>query len=407
MDFISLPVEIIVLIFSFLSPKHIKEARLVCKAFCWYSSQYLIDTVFAGSQTNTLQRLEEIATHDIFRKTVTTVVYSTCSLSRNYATVDEYYEHLQELQEHPLRSKDTIPTKEQCEVYWGKYRELYDDQVRVLRDGSDKTRITMALQSMPNVKHLVLSCAAWESPAHPLYAVWDAGSDFVIKPGHDPDKGPWLLSHGFEVMSSAFIANKIRPESLMQIEPKYTYDVLRSNCFTKELQQFFIPLYKISLIFNEQRIAYLDMVKNCLFAARRLEYLRVEVGTLERRTAFTALLDNSWPNLTSVSLEFDFDYEVFVAFCRKNKSLRFLHLKTCGLFGGTWAELVPIMRECFHLTDARIEGLSERNGEYAWTRANKEIDSYLRLPEAEHYLVHGGENPFRSGVLELEDVRYL
>ena len=63
--------------------------------------------------------------------------------------------------------------------------------------------------------------------------------------------------------------------------------------------------------------------------------------------------------------------------------------------------------QCFHLTDARIEGLSERNGEYAWTRANKEIDSYLRLPEAEHYLVHGGENPFRSGVLELEDVRYL
>jgi hypothetical protein len=115
MDFISLPVEIIVLIFSFLSPKYIKEARLVCKAFCWYSSQYLIDTVFAGSQTNTLQRLEEIATRDIFRKTVTTVVYSTCSLSRNYTTVDEYYEHLQELQEHPLRSKDTIPTKEQCE----------------------------------------------------------------------------------------------------------------------------------------------------------------------------------------------------------------------------------------------------------------------------------------------------
>jgi hypothetical protein len=233
------------------------------------------------------------------------------------------------------------------------------------------------------------------------------GNDFVIKPGHDPDEGPWRLSHGFEVMSSAFIANKIRPESLMQIEPKFTYDVLRSNCFTKELQQFFGPLYKTSLIFNEQTIAYLDMVKNCLFAAKRLEHLLVRVETLERRTAFTTLLDNSWPNLTSVSLEFDFVYEVFVAFCRRNKSLRSLHLKTCDLFGGTWAELVPIMRVCFHLTDARIEGLGERNGEYAWIRANKEIDSYLRLPEAEHYLVHGGENPFRSGALELEDVEYL
>ena len=407
MDFISLPVEIIIFIFSFLSPKHIKEARLVCKTFCQYSSQYLMDSVFAGSQTNTLKRLEEISEHDIFRKIVTTVVYSICSLRRDYAIVDEYYEHLRELQELKIYAEDTIPRKEQCEVYWGKYRELYDDQVRVLRDGSEKTRITIALQRMPNVKHLVLLCVVWKSLAYPLYSVWDTGSDLIIKPKYDPDDGPWQLSHGFEVMSSAFIANKIYPESLIQIELHSTTDVLCSNCFTKELQQFFDPLYNILLILNEPSIAYMDMVKNYLFAAKRLEHLRLEVEILEIRTAFTVLLDNSWPNLTSVSLEFDFDYELFVLFCRRNKSVRSLHLKTCGLFGGTWKEVVPIMRECFYLTDARIEGLTERNREYAWIRANQEIDEYLRLPEAEYYLVYGRENLFRSGALELEDLDYL
>jgi hypothetical protein len=80
MDFISLPVEIILFIFSFLGPKHIKEARFLL-----------------ARRRIRCKRLEEIATHDIFCKTVTTVVYSTCSLRRNYATVDEYYEHLQEL----------------------------------------------------------------------------------------------------------------------------------------------------------------------------------------------------------------------------------------------------------------------------------------------------------------------
>jgi hypothetical protein len=90
-----------------------------------------------------------------------------------------------------------------------------------------------------------------------------------------------------------------------------------------------------------------------------------------------------------------------------NKSLRSLPLNTCDLYGGTWAELVPLMIECFHLTDARLQGLGERNGEYAWRRANEESDRSLRLPEAEHYLVHGGENPFTSGVLELEGVEYL
>lgn len=128
---------------------------------------------------------------------------------------------------------------------------------------------------------------------------------------------------------------------------------------------------------------------------------------LERRTSFTRLLSNSWPNLTSISLGFDLDFVLFVAFCRRHKSVRSLHLKGCGLFGGTWEELVPIMRECFHLTDAWIECLAERNGEYAWIRAHNEIDVYLRLPEAEHYPIHGGENPFSSGALELEDLDYL
>jgi hypothetical protein len=149
------------------------------------------------------------------------------------------------------------------------------------------------------------------------------------------------------------------------------------------------------------------IVKPCLFAAKRLEHLHLQVEMIESRTAFTGLLSNSWPNLISVSLRFDFDYELFVAFCRRHKSVRSLSLKYCSLVGGTWAKLVPIMRECLHFTDAWIEGLVEHNGEYAWIRANEEIDGHFRLPAAEHYLVHSGENPFRSGALELEDSEYI
>jgi hypothetical protein len=148
-------------------------------------------------------------------------------------------------------------------------------------------------------------------------------------------------------------------------------------------------------------------VKNCLFAAKQLEHLELRIEMFEMQPAFTTLLSNSWQNPTSVSLRFDFDYELFVAFCRRHKSVSSLSLKNCTLFGGTWEELVPIMREYFQLKDAWIEGLVERNGEFAWIRANEDIDGHLRLPAAEHYLVHGGENPFRSGALELEDVEYL
>ena len=409
MDFISLPVEIILSVFSFLSPRHIKETRLVCKTFCRYSSQYLIDSVFAGSQTNTLERLEAISKHDIFCKAITTVVYSTCSLRRDYATVGEYYEDLYQLRGRVMleENRNTIPTKERCEVYWGKYREVYDDQLRVLQDNSDKTRITIALQSMPNIKHLVLSGDAWKSPAHPLHSVWQSGSDLIITPTYDSDDGPWQLSHGFEVMSSALLANKIHAVSLTQVEPHYIPEVLRSNCYTKELRQFFASLENISLYFNDDSIDYLDSVKNCLSTAKRLESLELIVETLEDRTDFTALLNNSWPNLTSISLQFALDYEPFVAFCRKHRNVRSLILKQSALFGGTWEDVVLIMRECFHLRDARIEGLTERDGEFAWIPTNDKLTDTLRLPNVEHYLVHGGANPFRSGALELESLEYL
>lgn len=402
MELLSLPSEIIVSIFSFLSPKYIKKVRLVCRDFCSYSSQYLkVDSVFAGSQTKTLERLEEIAQHDVFSKTVTTVVYATCSLRRGYETVDEYYEHLQELK-RPY-SEDTIPTKEQCKLYWGRYQDIYNDQVRVLRDGSDKARIAFALQRLPNLKHLVLSCTAWESPTHPLHAAWEAGQDAIIKPTFDPDDGLCQVSHGLELMSSAFIANNIRPQSLIQTGLMFPSDLLRSNYFTTESRPFFEPLHKLSLHFSSERsFTYLDMMKTYIFAAKRLEHLKLHIEMLERQPAFTGLLSSSWPNLTSVSLTFDLDYEPFVAFCRKHETVRSLRLELCDLYNGTWEELVPIMRDCFRLTDTRIEVLTEFDMQFVWTSSkDQELNLEHRLPEAEHYLVHGGENPFRNGALEL------
>lgn len=398
MKLLSLPAELVITIFSLLSPKDIKTARLVCRAFCRFSSQYLIDSVFAGSQTNTLERLEEIAKHDIFSKTVTTVVYAACSLPRNYATVEEYYDHLEELWD--LFKTGRIPTERQCKVYWAKYQDVYNDQVGVLRDGSDKTRIALALQRMPNVQHLVLSCDAWKSPAHPLHAVWDSKKYFIIKPTRDAEDGPWQLSHGFKVMSSAFTANKIRPKSLIQREPHYIWDVLRSDCFTAESLHFFEPLHKITLHFDERNITYMDKVKTFLSAAKLLQHLELQINMIQTQPSFTRLLSSTWPSLTSVTLRFDLDHELFVAFCRRHRSVRSLCLIVCFLHGGSWKALMPIMRECFHLTDARLEGLGETSFELVWADS-RDRNRDDRITEAEHYLLHGGENPFENGALEL------
>lgn len=59
-----MPPEIMSLIFSRLKRNHIKIARQVCWAFNNNASPYLIDTVIAGSEMETLKRLEDIAGDD-------------------------------------------------------------------------------------------------------------------------------------------------------------------------------------------------------------------------------------------------------------------------------------------------------------------------------------------------------
>jgi hypothetical protein len=89
---IQIPAEILSLIFSYLLRTDVKAARQVCRTFNDGASPYLINVAIAGSQTETLKRLEAIVGHDGFRKAITTVVFLVCSLEREYATINDYYD---------------------------------------------------------------------------------------------------------------------------------------------------------------------------------------------------------------------------------------------------------------------------------------------------------------------------
>lgn len=98
------------------------------------------------------------------------------------------------------------------------------------------------------------------------------------------------------------------------IEPSPQY---KSGSLLKLLcQRFKTPFYTLfaryHFTFNEENIAWLNRVENCLFVAKRLEHLDLLVEILERRTSFSRLFNKKWPNLSHVSLKFDFDYESFV-----------------------------------------------------------------------------------------------
>jgi hypothetical protein len=401
---IHLPAEILSLIFSYQCLEDVRIARLICMTFYSLASSYFLDTAIAGSQTATIERLEAIAKHDVLRTTVTTVVYAVCSLNGEFSTVNGYYDDMHMRHRY---SEKLLPTLEQCKRHWIEYQRIYRDQVE-LQKGEDKIRIQNALRHMPNVKHLVLSGTAWKLPSHPLNTMWCQPDYSIIEPNTDPDNGPWQFSHGFNVMSSALLANRICLSSLSCTNPTYTSDSFRSSCFTESSQELFRSLRRIVLYLSadfDQSLRSENKVGECISAARELEHLElVFEPDGQRQIMFPQIFLAKWPELYHLKLEIDIGYDLFTAFCQRHgNSLRSLHLENLHLFGGTWEMLVQGMRDCLHLTNVCLSILSEDpNQDKVWERRNGlEEDGRQRLSEAEEYLLCGGENPFRNNTFEL------
>lgn len=324
------------------------------------------------------------------------MVCSVCSLNREFSTVDDYEDvHMR------YRSLGKqLPTLEQCKRHWIEYQRIYRDQVE-LQKGDDEIRIQNALRHMPNVKHLVLSGTAWKRTSHPPNYT-------IIEPNTDPAIGPWQFSHGFNMMSSALLLNKICLSSLSCTNPRHIGHSFRSSCFSASTKGLFHSLRKIVLYLNadfDQSLLSDNKVGECISVARKLENLELVFDrTGWRRIKFSRIFLATWPNIYHLKLEIDIDHGLFTTFCQRHgKSLRSLHLGNIHLFGGTWEMLVQVMRDCLHLTNVCLSILFEDpNQDKVWERRNGlEEDGRQRLSEAEEYLLYGGENPFRNNTFQL------
>jgi hypothetical protein len=398
---IQIPAEILSSIFSCLLQTDIKAARQVCQAFNNGASPYLINIAIAGSQTETLERLEAIARHGGFRKAITTVIFSVCSLEREYTTVNDYYDELSTRYED---SEKQLPTLEQCEEHWYDYQKVYKDQAELQRVSDDERRIRVALSHMPNINHLVLSSDAWKMGIHPLNKLWRPSNYRIIEPLHDSVKGPWQFSHGFIVMSSALLSNNIRLSSLTHTKIRSDIDALRSLCFSKKTQEIFRHLRKVALYLNVniyRDLSWQTKVGECLSIAGELESLEIVSEGSEHQINFSKIFHAAWPKLYYLRLGINLDYDSFTIFCQSHgESLRSLHLQSLCLFGGTWEGLVEVIREYLKLTNAWLEDLSEQGSDDTWGRRDNLSEGRYRLSEAEEYLLRGGDNPFENGMLQ-------
>lgn len=402
-NILQMPPEILALIFSCLPQKYIRTARQVCRIFNDIASPYLIDAAIAGSETETLKRLEAIAGHNRFRTSITTLIFSVCSLRCGYATVDDYYN---ELRSRYRYSAEKIPSLEQCEKHWHDYQTIYNDQAERQEGGDDDRRIKDALRHMPNIKHLVISTDSWKLASHPLNKLWCPSSYKIIEPRHDPPGGPYQSHHGFIIISLAFISNKVRLYSLSFPEIRNSSNGLRSRSFSNKTPALFRFLRTAALYLHVeiyQDLSYQRRVQKCLSIAKDLESLEIVSEPTEHQIHSTTLFHATWPKLIHLKLQININYSSFVVFCRNHQeSLRSLHLQSICLFGGTWGDLITVIGGQLRLTDIWLEDLYEGISDDKWIRlVSPSGPNIYRLCEAEEYLLHGGINPFKANVLHL------
>ena len=389
---IHIPDELISIILSKHAKQYLGVDRLVCKTFCTLATPHMFDTAIVGSQEETLHHFEEFAEHEIFSKMIKTVVFVTCSLEEEYATVDDYHSNL--LTSH-WQSAANVPPLEQCEKHWQDYRKLSKEQAKLQQKGedgspsSDEIRIRKALRRMPNIKHLVISSYT-PTAAHPFHKIW-LPNNYTITHSQP--------SHGFNIMTSALLSNGIQLCSIMQAEERKLGGCLYN--ISAKIKETFRPLRKLTL--TMQNVTALNEIANYLSVGTKLEHLEIDLRIWSsEQIKDSKVFHITWPSLRHLKLGFNIDYEPFLRFCKNHKkTLQSLHLEQVRLFGGSWEKLIKEMKEHLRLTSIRLENLDEHDDGLNFLWKTNKWD--FRLREAENYVIHGGEDPFENEVWMLGD----
>ncbi len=158
------PTETLVQVFSYLTNKDLKSARLTCRAFYACSTKFLIvDRVVVARRWGTLERLEQIIEHPFYSQTITTVVVDLSTFVKEMTKKGEYVRKFKQM------TMPNTPSLVRGSPNWTplmkglqKYRQLYREQEQFRLERDDLGFLFEALQTFPNVKEIVFD----DDPRH-------------------------------------------------------------------------------------------------------------------------------------------------------------------------------------------------------------------------------------------------
>ena len=132
----------------------IKKARLVCRAFNFAASPFLIPTVFLSSSTKDLETLRAVAEHPVFSKHVLELVYD-CRMFVEALTTDRH-SYIEELKRMPLChfGEGTVLTKNLAKQSFKAYIDHFKQQKLYREQGLDMKCLEETFPFLPNLANV-------------------------------------------------------------------------------------------------------------------------------------------------------------------------------------------------------------------------------------------------------------
>ncbi|MCJ1473099.1 hypothetical protein MMC13_001749 [Lambiella insularis] len=136
------------------STDDIRRLRLVCKAFNYAASPYLIPTVYLSSSQRDLDILTAVSNHPVFSKHVTELVYDCRMFDQALVTDKTFY--IEELRRLPLYAfgEGTSLTKALARESFRSYSRHYHQQKETRDTNADMKCLVDAFPRMPQLAHV-------------------------------------------------------------------------------------------------------------------------------------------------------------------------------------------------------------------------------------------------------------
>ncbi|KIV80188.1 hypothetical protein PV11_07707 [Exophiala sideris] len=383
------PDEILLKIFRRLDFKSVANVRLVNKRMAEVGAEALVKKVRFHCSQDSLQRLKNLATHNVFRKYVESVVFEGNILA-NIGCIHTYTSHYDlehHSQDRPQPPPRTATAREkrlfernlnkfqrEIEDKYEKYRTFYDKQQNLITSNAYADFVDGSIACFPKLTKLQLSTVGRCKHVLSERFLETFSIDCAMPIENDTKHTKEQLKH--LLFPQGRPVTSIRELAVHVLSPKFFSDFMPRNMICEAFRNLRVVDISFRLE-RDDRFDFTIMSADRCYGDLRKGYLRDALGAASGLEKLTINFedygfhgpcadmkyivgDHVWPKLTYLDLDtMSATEDYLIGMLNRQPSLKTLKLGLITLEDGLWTHATQRMRKDLHLEDFIAHGILE------------------------------------------------